>query len=181
MTAELTNRARCCFWKDFIYNIRTAWQPTTTHVWPKGVQRWWNGQIMRGNRSRALILTKEGFFYCGLWCGGGFFKFENWICSTCKHRHRWCNRFDCSVAFMSKRIGSSVVLLRMGQMWRRWDSPWCIMKDFARSPSGRCSICVLNSLPQLGMWLDNNCWMNRLYERAENIHERAAFHRQGYW
>lgn len=24
MTAELTKRARCCFWKDFIYNTRTA-------------------------------------------------------------------------------------------------------------------------------------------------------------
>lgn len=73
MTAELTKRARCCFWKDFIYNTRTAWQPITTHVWPKGVHHWWNGQIMRGNRSEALILTKEGSFVvvcCVVW---GFF------------------------------------------------------------------------------------------------------------
>lgn len=31
---------------------------------------------MRRNRSRALILTKEGFFYNGLLCGGAFLNLK---------------------------------------------------------------------------------------------------------
>lgn len=76
MTTELTKWARCCFWKDFIYNTRTAWQPITTHVWPKGVHHGGNGQTMGGNRGEALILTKEGGFAV-VCCVGWLFFFFN--------------------------------------------------------------------------------------------------------
>lgn len=56
------------------------------------------------------------------------------------------------------------------------------MKKFAHSPSGRCSICVLSPLPQLGVRLGNEIiaeWID-FYERVENTQEKAAFHRRGY-
>lgn len=74
MTAELTNRARCCFWKDFIYNIRTAWQPITTHVWPKGVLVEWANNEREQEQSPNPKL--EGVFYCGLWCGRTFLNLK---------------------------------------------------------------------------------------------------------
>lgn len=171
MTAELTKRARCCFWKDFIYNTRTTWQPITTHVWPKGVHRWWNRQIMKGNRREALILIKE-VFCCWWW----FFFRAVVFCFDLKIAFvlptvigtdgvsRICcyNRaifLQCCIRVqicVQRYFVSSIMLLWFGLNVEKMSIFLVCNKDIC-SPSGRCSM-----LSQLVMWLGNKIIAERI-------------------